>query len=196
MTLIKRKKYFIQKDFQVRFILTFVAVATVWGTSTVMLFAYLAKNRLERIRFSSHINISTTSELLLPTTIGVQVVCLIIFAGILAYTVRSLWRRFSPPLAAIKEELAKISGGELSNEIFPREYADFQEMAGALEGMRKGLRNKIVRIKESQQTLGISAAELSGSIINGDPSLDQVASLQSAVERMKEHLQAFHYQSR
>lgn len=196
MTLIKRKIYLIQKDFQMRFILTFVAGATVWGAATVGLFIYLAEKRLQRMRFSSHINVSTTSELLLPTTIGVQVICLLIFAGILAYTVRSLWKRFSPPLAAIKKELAKIADGELTSEIFPREYADFQGMAGSFEGMRKGLRNKIVRIKESQQALGVSAAELSGSIINGDASSAHVASLQSAVERMKEHLQAFHYQAR
>jgi hypothetical protein len=78
-----RKIYFIKKDFQTRFILRFVALATVWAAVTVMLFTYLAEKKLERLRFSSHFDITTTSELLLPITVGAHVVSLLMFACLL-----------------------------------------------------------------------------------------------------------------
>lgn len=190
----KRKIYFIKKDFQSRFILRFVAVATAWAAVMVVLYAYLAERRLGRLRFSSHIDITTTSELLLPVTVGVSVVSLLVFAGILAYTFHSLWKRLSPPLASIKKDLARIAGGELTGEIILRENDEFQDLAVDLDGMRKELRGKILLIKEPLQALRASAAELSGSVARGNPSLTHTASLQSAVERMKEHVNAFHYQ--
>lgn len=190
----KRKIYFIKKDFQSRFILRFVAVATAWAAVMVVLYAYLAEKRLGRLRFSSHIDITTTSELLLPVTVGASVVSLLVFAGILAYAFHSLWKRLSPPLASIKKDLARIAGGELTGEIILRENDEFQDLAIDLDGMRKELRGKILLIKEPLQALRASAAELNESVARGNPSSTHAASLQSAVERMKEHVNAFHYQ--
>jgi methyl-accepting chemotaxis protein len=188
-----RKIYFIKKDFQTRFILRFVAIATAWAAVTVMLFAYLAEKKLERLRFSSHINITTTSELLMPITLGAHVVSLLIFAGILAYTIHALWKRLSPPLYDIKKDIARIAGGELASEVTLRENDEFQDLAADLDMMRRELREKIIRINEQQRVLSNAVAELSGSIIKGNPSLADAASLRSAVARMKEDLQAFHY---
>ena len=145
------------------------------------------------MRFFSHLDITKTSELLLPITLGASVISLLAFAGFLAYTFYSLWRRLSPPLASIKKDLGRIAGGELSGEIVLRENDEFQDLAADLDGMRRQLREKILLIKESQQALSASAAELCGSIDKGKPSTAHAASLQSAVERMKEQVNAFHY---
>ncbi len=83
-----RKIYFINKDFQSRFILRFVAVATIWASAAIMLFVYLAGKRLDAIRYSSHLDITTIRELLLPVTVGVHAISFLVFAGILAYTVQ------------------------------------------------------------------------------------------------------------
>ncbi len=192
----KRKIYFIKKDFQSRFILRFVAISTAWAAATVILFAYLAEKRLERLRFFSHIDITTTSELLLPITIGASVTSLLVFAGILVYTFRALWKRLSPPLAAIKKGLARMAGGELTGEVVLGKDDEFRDLASELDGMRRELREKVVRLKEQQRTLSAAAAELRESILAGNPSPAYAASLQSAVEKMKDAVHAFHYESR
>jgi methyl-accepting chemotaxis protein len=188
-----RKIYFIKKDFQSRFILRFVAIASVWAAAAIMLFAYLAAKRLDSIRYSSHVDIQTTRELLLPITIGANVASLLIFAGILAYTINSLWKRLSPPLFTLKKDLVRIASGDLMSEVSLSEKEEFQDMAADLDGMRKDLREKIVRIKEQQEVLSAVAAELSKSILKGAPSLPHAVSLQSGVEQMKEYVRAFHY---
>ena len=188
-----RKIYFIKKNLQSRFILRFVAAAAVWAAISVMLFAYLAGKKLDDLRYSSNIDIETTSELLLPITVSVHAVSLLIFAGILAYTIRSLWQRLSPPLAAIKKSIAKIADGDLTNKIVLRKKDEFRDMARELEGMRIGLWERIDLIKERQQELSAAADAFHASLEGGDPLLSHAEALQSAVGRMKESLGAFYY---
>jgi methyl-accepting chemotaxis protein len=187
-----RRIFFIKKDFQTRFILRFIAIATIWAAASVMLFAYLAGRRLDSIRYSSHLDITTMKELLLPITVGAHVVSLLMFAGILAYTIGTLWRRLSPPLYSIKKDLARIAAGDLMSEVSLSKEEEFQDLAAAVDGMRKGLREKIVPLQGQQALLSAAAAELSSAILEGNPSLTHVAALRSGVERMKEDIRAFH----
>src|SRR5208337_4150812 len=124
-----RRNYFINKDFQSRFIMRFVVLTAIWTAVTVMLFIYVAQKKLEDLRYSSHFDIETTNELLFPITVGVQVATLVVFAGILAYSINSLLKRLSPPLFAIKRSLAGIAGGDLVNKVVLRKTDEFQDLA-------------------------------------------------------------------
>jgi methyl-accepting chemotaxis protein len=190
-----RKRYFIRRDFQSRFILRFVTAATVWGVTTVLLFVYLAGKKLDDLRYSSHIDIQTTSELLLPITVGVHAVSLLLFAGILAYTVHSLWQRLLKPLSALKGSIATIADGDLTGKVILRKEDEFQYVAEDLDEMRRGLQEKFARLKERQQELSAKAREFSTSTLEREQSPAHAASLQSAVERMREDLRAFHWEA-
>lgn len=189
----KRRIYFIKKDFQTRFILRFVLAASAWSAATVVLYAYLANEKLQRLRFSNHIDITTTNELLMPLTVGVAVISLLMFAVFLAYTFHSLWKKLSPPLLIIKKDLARMADGELAEAVILPEHYEFQDLAAELDGMRKELGEKVLRLKEQQPALSAAAAELSGAALAGSPSPAQAASLRLAVEQMQKHIDAFHY---
>lgn len=189
----KRKIYFINKDFQSRFILRFVAVATIWAAATIMLFVYLTGKKLDAIRYSSHIDIKTTSELLLPVTVGVHAVSFLVFAAILAYTINALWKRLSPPLYSIKKDIMRIAGGDLASEVSLSKDEEFQHLATDLDAMRIGIREKIVLLKERQVMLSSAADELVKSTLGGNPSVSSAASLKAAVDGMKGDVRAFHY---
>jgi methyl-accepting chemotaxis protein len=189
----KRKIYFINKDFQSRFILRFVAVATIWAAATIMLFVYLAGKRLDAIRYSSHIDIKTTSELLLPVAVGVHTISFLVFAGILAYTIKMLWKRLSPPLYSLKKDIVRIAGGDLASEVSLSQGEEFQQLAADLDAMRRGVREKMVLLKEQQALLSSAADELVRSTLGGKASLTSVVSLQAAVDRMQKDVRVFHY---
>lgn len=187
----KRKIYLIKKGFQSRFILRFVAVSTIWSAASVLLFFYLANKKLEEIRYSSYIDMRTTSELLMPVTIGALAVSLLMFAGILGYAIHTLLHKLSGPLGQIRRDISRIAGGDLTSDIILREKDEFQDLAADLEGMRRELRERIARIKEQQAMLSATAAELRRSVQEGNASPKHVASLEAAVARMKEGVHAF-----
>jgi methyl-accepting chemotaxis protein len=188
-----RKKYFIKKDFQSRFMLRFVAIATFWAVATAILFSYLAGKKLDDVRYSSHIDSKTISELLMPITVATQAASLLIFAGILAYTVSLLWKRLSPPLFSLKKDIARIAGGDLMSEVSLSSDEEFQDLADDLNDMRCGLQQKIVRLREQFQTLSTAADELHRSTIEGKLSLTHAAALHGAVEQMNAAANVFHY---
>jgi len=187
----KRKIYLIKKGFQSRFILRFVAVSTIWSAASVLLFFYLANKKLEEIRYSSYIDMRTTSELLMPVTIGALAVSLLMFAGILGYAIHTLLHKLTGPLGQIRRDISRIAGGDLTSDIILREKDEFQDLAADLEGMRTELRSRIARIKEQQAMLSAAAVELSRSAREGSASLQQVAALETAVARMQEDVRAF-----
>jgi methyl-accepting chemotaxis protein len=117
----------------------------------------------------------------------------LVFAGILAHTVNSLWRRLSPPLYSIKKDIVRIAGGDLASEVSLSKDEEFQHLATDLDTMRKGIREKIVRLKERQVELSSAADELVKSTLGGSPSVTSAASLQAAVDRMKKDIQVFQY---
>lgn len=171
----------------------FVAIATVWAAAAAILYSYLAGKKLDDVRYSSHIDIKTISELLVPITFAAQAASLLIFAAILAYTVNSLWKRLSPPLYSLKKDIARIAGGDPMNEVSLSSDEEFQDLAADLDSMRYGLQEKIVRLKEQQRILSAAADELSRSTLEGKPSLTHAAAVQAAVKGLKAAADVFHY---
>jgi methyl-accepting chemotaxis protein len=186
-----RKIYFIKKDFQTRFIVRFVVTTTIWAAAAVSLFALLGNRRLEEVLYSPHINIRTTMELLMPSALQAHVISLALFAAILVYAIYALWKRLSVPLYCLKKDLARVSAGDLGSGITLREGEEFRDLASDLDGMRSGLRQKFVRVKDAHETLSAAASDLERAVLKGRPSAQHVASLRSAVERVKEELNGF-----
>jgi methyl-accepting chemotaxis protein len=194
MQVYTRKNLFPERDLQLRFITRFVATVTIWGTATVLVFTCLVSKKLDTLRYSSHIDAKNVGELLLPTTIVVHGVSLLIFTAFLAYTIHMLWKTLSPPLHSIKKDIIRISCGDLTGEVSLSKYDEFQSLAKELDEMRLGLREKIVNLKEQQQSLRDRAAELDRSLQEGtDFSMESATALRSAVERMKEEVQKFRF---
>jgi len=191
MTFMVRKIYLIKKDFQARFILRFVATATAWAAATVVLFVMMAERRLDEIRYTSHIPVRTTAELLLPSALTAQFVTLLIFAASLAYAIHDLWGRLSVPLYSIKKDLAGMAVGDLVSPVTLRGDDEFQDLAGELDRMRQDVRQKIAKIKDRHDGLSRVAGELQKSILKGKPSVSQASLLRETVERMKEDVNVF-----
>lgn len=188
-----RRVYFINKKLQTRFILKSVFIVICWAVATVAVYTYLVGKKLDSLRYSSHIDIKTTGELFLPVTLGTHLISFLLFAALLAYTMRSILKRLSPPLYSIKKDLARIASGDLTGNVSLCEGEEFQELANELEMMRTRLRDNIVRIKDQQLALSAAAAEIENSISAGNLSVTHAASLQSAASRMRESVQMFHF---
>ena len=188
-----RRKYFINKRLQTRFILTFVLIVICWAVATVGVYTYLVEKKLDSIRYSSHVDIKTTGELLLPITLGTHLISLLVFAAILAFAMKLVWKMLSPPLYSIKKDLARIAAGDLASEVSLCKGEEFQDLARELEQMRRGLRENIIRIKDQRLALSAAATEIDNSISAGNFSMNHVVSLQSAAAQMRESVQKFHY---
>lgn len=193
MVFLNRRIYFIKKDFQSRFILRFVGIATLWAVATVTLFSLYAEQRIEEVRYSGHIAVTTTAQLLMPSVLNAQGLSLLIFAGLVAYTVSSLWKALAAPLADIKRSIRTISTGDLVNPVAVRSGEEFQDLAADIDRMRNDLRKKVNILKDRQKELAVVAGGMAKSVYKNIPSPADAATLKTTIERMKEELHAFRY---
>ena len=189
----RRRNYFINKDFQSRFILRFVLTTTVWAIAAILLFTYFAKKKLEEALYSSHLTVSSPGELLLSSTVFAHAIALVLFVFLLAYAVYTLWKKLSFPLYMLKKDLARIAGGDLVTEVSLREEDEFQDLAAEVNAMRKELDSKLVKIKDGHAALAAAVSELRRAVLRDNPSSTPVGPLKEAIERMKEGLNAFTY---
>jgi methyl-accepting chemotaxis protein len=186
-----RRSFYINKDFQTRFILRFVAAATFWAAATVVTFVALAQRRLEDVRYSTPIGSTSASDLILPSLAQSHLITLAIFGGLLAYAVHAMWKKMSTPLAVIKRDILRIADGDLASPIAIRAGDDFPELAASLDSMRESLRAKAAAMKDCRREVDAAAEQLSKSIWKGGASADHVKRLRESVRRLKEEADAF-----
>lgn len=187
----RRKNFFINKDFQSRFILRFVITATAWSAAAATLFALLSLRKIEEIAYSSHINIRSSVELLAPAAWVAHTAALLLFAGLLFLTIHSLWKRLSAPLYSIKKDIARVSAGDLVSVINVREGEEFQDLASEIDQMRRDLGKKFLRLKEEQAALSAAATALTRAGLKGTLSSGHVTTVQDATAKVKEVLNVF-----
>lgn len=189
----KRRVYFISRDFQSRFILRFVMTTTVWAVLSISLFTLIAQRKLEDVLYSPHINLRTTMDLLLPSTVQAHIASLILFTAILVFAVRALWKRLSGPLYSLKKDIVRISGGDLVGGVVLREDEEFQELADVLDRMRADLRKKFISIRGRNDELSAAVLDLDRALARGSLPAENAVAVKKAVERMREDLNGFSY---
>ncbi len=187
----RRRNYFINKDFQSRFILRFVLTTNLWAIAAIAFFAYFGRKRLQEALYTTHLKASSPGELLLSSALSAQAIALVLFVLLLAYAIYTLRKKLSVPLYMLKKDLAGIADGDLVAAVSLREEDDLQELATDMDVMRKELGRKLIKIKQGHMVLSSAVFELQRAILKGNPSADQVGALKEAVIRMKEELNAF-----
>lgn len=188
---VTRRTYFIKKNFQTRFILRFVITTTLWAVAAVAFFVLLAQRRLEDVLYSPHINVRSVADLVMPSLLAAHIISLILFALLLLFAVRGLWKRLSPPLYSLKKDIVRLSSGDLASGIALSEEDEFQDLASDLDRMRSGLRERFIRLKERQKALTDAARDLEKAVVASKDAAAEIKRLKDGIARMKEELNGF-----
>ena len=186
MTINRRRHYFINKDYQTRFILRFAVITTICSIASVVLFSWFAGKRLENQMYSIHLSVASADELLLPSVLAAEGIALVVYLLLLAYAVHDLGKRISAPLYMLRKDIMRISAGDLAIPVSLRPGDEFQDLAAHVDGMRKELGVRFARIKEAQQGLARSVSGMERAYLKGRPLTDHVGETRKAVERIKE----------
>ncbi|MDH4161904.1 MAG: methyl-accepting chemotaxis protein [Nitrospirota bacterium] len=187
----RRKQYFIDKSYQTRFILRFVIVTALWSAAALLLFAWIARQRIETEMYSSHLTIASSQELLLPSALYSEGIALLLYSVLLAYAIFDLGKRISAPLFMLKKDLARIGAGDLAIPVRLRPGDEFQDLAGEVDRMRAGLGSRFAEIKGAQQRLSRAVSELDLSMRQGLPLSEPIGEIRKAASAAQESLRPF-----
>ncbi|MGA8180171.1 MAG: methyl-accepting chemotaxis protein [Desulfobacterales bacterium] len=156
---IKRKQYFVQKDFQFKFILKFcmvLIVGIIISTGLVLLFS---ENTLTSSFEQSRLVIKNTASAILPSVFLSHLIAFVLISLLAIVVTLLVSHKLAGPLFRFEKELKEMGSGDLSKEVKIREKDQFKAVANSLNQMRVNLQKKVVDIKKEVEQIVASTSD-------------------------------------
>ena len=172
----KRKQYFIDKNFQARFILKFclvvIASSLLLGLSTFL----LSRNSTTVAIENTKVMVKRTSDFILPTLVLTTLIVTVISAIVVVVLVLFISHKIAGPLYRLKREIKSLKDGDLKRTFAIRAKDQFKELASGLDEMSASLRQKHVELHDKWEALKQSLQQMNLPVSSADKTkLDEMA---------------------
>jgi len=155
---IKRRQYFVQKNFQSKFILKFcmvLLVGIIISTGLVLLFS---ENTLTSSFEQSRLVIKNTASAIFPDVFLSHVIAFILISLLAIVVMLLISHKLAGPMFRFQKELNNIGNGDLSHIVKIRKKDQFEAVADSLNQMRENLQKKILDIQNEVHQIIESSA--------------------------------------
>lgn len=184
----KRRHYFILKDFQGRFILKLLAVSTMGSILAVLLFIFFADQKIDGLLCSMAIPASAfKGNVLFKEALWANAVAAAVLAVIFLAAGRAIYRKIIGALSHIRNNILKITGGNLSTKIVLRRKDEFQDFAAEVNNLSAELNRRFSAIKERTKRISEIAKELG----HPDQDKERITALLEQVDGLQQDVGAF-----
>lgn len=192
----RRRNYFIKKGFQARFILKFLGIVAS-GSALSGLFIYLLTTRnIENTFYSSHIKISSTGQLVLPTLVRVNFGIIVLVLLAVAVLTLFISNKIAGPVYRMGKTTEKIGVQDFTADFALRSGDETIHLADSFEGMNRALKDRFDRLRRQARNVDAAAEDLVQRYSAGDENLSfdmgpenrVVAELVAGVEALKSEL--------
>ncbi len=187
-----RRILFIEKAFQLRFIVKVTAVVLLGTVLTGGLLYLLADKEFGRAFYSAHYQARSSWELLLPAVLAASFVSMCIVAVVAVVLTLYDSHRIGGPLYRFRANLETIAGGDRTLVTQLRDGDELRALTEAMNGMTRSLRDKVVAVAAVERELGaaleaIQQAHHAGNLV-GEEHLSRLARCR---EQLAATLEAF-----
>lgn len=143
----KRRIYFIEKEFQAKFILKFCALVVIGGLLTTGMLYLLAMQSTTVSIVNSRVVVKTTADFILPILIQTVIIVMIIVS--LATVVVTLFasHKIAGPLYRFKKVMKTLGEGDFSEDFRIRLHDQLQDLAEAFNNMITKIRSEIKTLR-------------------------------------------------
>ena len=155
---IKRRQYFVQKNFQFKFILKFCMVLLIGIIISTGLLFLFSMNTLTSSFEQSRLVIKNTAYAIIPSVFLSNLITLALITLATIIVTLLVSNKLAGPLFRFQKELKEIGEGNLTQVIQLRKDDQITAMADSLNQMRTDLQNKILTIKEEVEQIVESAS--------------------------------------
>ncbi|MCP4022445.1 MAG: methyl-accepting chemotaxis protein [Desulfobacteraceae bacterium] len=152
-TFYKRKKVYINKDFQTRFIVKFILVLILGATISIGLTLYNTQGTLTSTFSNSKLVIQNTSLAIMPSVIYTTLITTCVLSIIVIMVTLLVSHKIAGPMYRFEKDIKRVTNGDLKTRIHIRRGDQFLELATVLNGMIKNLNQEVSAIKHDVDTL-------------------------------------------
>ena len=159
----RRRRYFINKGFQVEFVLKFCGLVALGCTIFGIALYALSKNTLTTSFENSRLVVKSTADYLLPGLLLGGVVVGILTALATSIMVLFMTHRVAGPAYRFEKYAKRIGSGELSSNLTIRKRDQFQSLVAVFNKMTDDLNSGLLKVIGVSEKLDGLIEELSDS---------------------------------
>jgi len=145
----KRRNYFIDKSFQLRFILKFCLLIIAAGLLTMGALYLFARHSMTVSIVNSRVVAFTTADFILPLLIQTILVVTILIGIATAVVTLFISHKIAGPLYRFKKVVDNLSDGDFSEGFSIRKSDQLQELSSALNTMIAKVRSELLRLQKN-----------------------------------------------
>ncbi|MCK9432675.1 MAG: methyl-accepting chemotaxis protein [Candidatus Omnitrophica bacterium] len=144
----KRSNYFIDRDFQTKFIIRFCLLILAAGFLTVGLFYLLAKQSTTVAIINSRVVVLSTADFLMPMIVKLVAVGMVVF-GIAVFFMTMLFsHKIAGPLYRFRKTIEAVKEGNLASNFHLRDYDQLKSLSEEVNAMISKMREQINLVKK------------------------------------------------
>jgi len=143
----KRRNYFIDREFQAKFILKFCALVALGGLLTIVVLYFLAMKSTTVSIVDSRVVARTTADFILPILIQTVFIVMIIVSMATVIVTLFVSHKIAGPLFRLKKTMQALQEGNFSSDFHIRDLDQLQELADVVNSMIKKVRDGLNGLK-------------------------------------------------
>ena len=128
----KRRNYFINKEFQGRYIFNYFLLATIGSILFVAVFSFFSSNTLSIVYDNYHLQLGVTPGILFKKILSTQWLLLVIGGTAVIIITLFLTHRVAGPFYRFEKTLDEMIDGDISGKIVLRQKDEGKELAQKL----------------------------------------------------------------
>lgn len=152
-----RRKYFIEKHVQGKFMLRFVIMSVLGVLIAIVAFNFLSHKKLDGVLYAMRLPEASTGGILLYEMVYAILISIVFIVVSFLITAKRLFAKINGPLLKLASDIRKIALGDLSATIQLRRNDEFQSFAGDLNNMVVELNGRFANIKRHAYELSALA---------------------------------------
>ncbi|MCK5164009.1 MAG: methyl-accepting chemotaxis protein [Desulfobacula sp.] len=185
----KRRNYFINKEFQGRFIFNFFLLATIGSLLFVSVFSFFSSNTLSIAYDNYHLQLGVTPGILFKNILSAQWLFVVFGGGIVIIVTLFLTHRVAGPFYRFERTLDEMIEGDISNKIILRQKDEGKDLAQKINAFNFILEDKLSLIENFNSDIKVSSLELKNAlkysdIKNSTSLLDEILDSQKNIQTM------------
>ena len=161
----RRKKYLINKKFQVKLILYFVLLVILGNIISGLLLYYLTSSELESSFFKAHVSIGNAWETMKPLIVTTQFYVLLVMTIATVFLVLYSSHRIAGPLYRLQKAANEVKNGNLEQTLTIRKKDELQQLIISFQQMVDNFRNKFLELQNNLSEIRKFEPSLENAII-------------------------------
>ena len=184
----KRRNYFINKEFQGRYIFNYFIIAAIGSLLFMAVFSFFSSNTLSISYDDYQLQLGVTPFILFKKILSAQWVFVVVGGGLVVVATLFLTHRVAGPVFRFRRSFREMIDGDISDQIILRPKAEGKELADLINQFNSGLSEKLSVIEAANSNIEISVHQLKKimkdtdmDISRAEPFLNQILDSQKKV---------------